>query len=240
MGKIYGYCRISSAKQNIDRQIRNIKKVYENAYIVQETFTGTKIEGRKEFQKLLNRVKQGDTIVFDSVSRMSRTSDEGFELYEKLYNQGIELVFLNEPHINTATYKKALTSNQLQPTGTSVDLILEGINKYLLELAREHIKIAFNQSEKEVEDLRQRTREGIETARLNGKQIGQVKGTKLTTKKSIQANEIIKQHSIDFGGTLNDKNVIKLCGISRNSFYKYKNPQIYKEKTEQIQFKFLN
>ena len=124
MGKIYGYCRISSAKQNIDRQIRNIKKVYENAYIVQETFTGTKIEGRKEFQKLLNRVKQGDTIVFDSVSRMSRTSDEGFELYEKLYNQGIELVFLNEPHINTATYKKALTSNQLQPTGTSVDLIL--------------------------------------------------------------------------------------------------------------------
>lgn len=222
MGKIYGYCRISSAKQNIDRQIRNIKKVYENAYIVQETFTGTKIEGRKEFQKLLNRVKQGDTIVFDSVSRMSRTSDEGFELYEKLYNQGIELVFLNEPHINTATYKKALTSNQLQPTGTSVDLILEGINKYLLELAREQIKIAFDQSEKEVEDLRQRTREGIETARLNGKQIGQVKGTKLVTKKSIQSKETIKQHSVDFGGSLKDKELIKLCGISRNSFYKYK------------------
>lgn len=222
MGKIYGYCRISSAKQNIDRQIRNIKKVYENAYIVQETFTGTKIEGRKEFQKLLNRVKQGDTIVFDSVSRMSRTSDEGFELYEKLYNQGIELVFLNEPHINTATYKKALTNNQLQPTGTSVDLILEGINKYLLELAREQIKIAFDQSEKEVEDLRQRTREGIETARLNGKQIGQIKGTKLVTKKSIQAKETIMQHSVDFGGSLKDKELIKLCGISRNSFYKYK------------------
>ena len=222
MGKIYGYCRISSAKQNIDRQIRNIKKVYENAYIVQETFTGTKIEGRKEFQKLLNRVKQGDTIVFDSVSRMSRNSDEGFELYEKLYNQGIELVFLNEPHINTATYKKALTNNQLQPTGTSVDLILEGINKYLLELAREQIKIAFDQSEKEVEDLRQRTREGIETARLNGKQIGQIKGTKLVTKKSIQAKETIMQHSVDFGGSLKDKELIKLCGISRNSFYKYK------------------
>ena len=222
MAKIYGYCRVSSPKQNIDRQIRNIKKVYPDAHIVQETFTGTKIEGRKEFQKLLSRIKQGDTIVFDSVSRMSRNSDEGFELYEKLYNQGIELVFLNEPHINTTTYKKALTSNQLQPTGTSVDLILEGINKYLLELAREQIKIAFDQSEKEVEDLRQRTREGIETARLNGKQIGQVKGTKLTTKKSVQAKEIIKQHSIDFGGTLSDKNVIKLCGISRNSFYKYK------------------
>ena len=222
MSKIYGYCRVSSPKQNIDRQIRNIKAKYEDAIMVKETFTGTKVEGRKEFQKLLNKIKEGDTIVFDSVSRMSRNSDEGFELYERLFNQGVELVFLNEPHINTATYKKALVSNQLQPTGTNVDLILEGINKYLLELAREQIKIAFDQSEKEVSDLRQRTREGIETARLNGKQIGQVKGTKLTTKKSLEAKKIIKQHSVDFGGSLNDKELIQFCGISRNSFYKYK------------------
>lgn len=222
MNRIYGYCRISSPKQNIDRQVRNIKNIYPNAYIVQETFTGTKIDGRKEFQKLLNKIKKGDTIIFDSVSRMSRNSDEGFKLYEKLYNMGIELIFLKEPHINTSTYKKVLTSNQLQLTGTSVDLILQGINKYLLELAKEQIKIAFNQSEKEVEDLRQRTREGIETARLNGKQIGQVKGAKLTTKKSLQAKETIKKHSVDFGGSLKDKELIRLCGISRNSFYKYK------------------
>ena len=222
MSKIYGYCRVSSPKQNIDRQIRNIKAKYEDAIILKETYTGTKVEGRKEFQKMLNKIKEGDTIVFDCVSRMSRNSDEGFELYERLFNQGVELVFLNEPYINTATYKKALVSNQLQPTGTNVDLILEGINKYLLELAREQIKIAFDQSEKEVSDLRQRTREGIETARLNGKQIGLGKGTKLTTKKSLQAKEIIKQHSIDFGGSLKDSEVIKLCGISRNSFYKYK------------------
>ena len=112
MSKIYGYCWVSSPKQNIDRQIRNIKAKYEDAIILKETFTGTKVEGRKEFQKLLNKIKEGDTIVFDSVSRMSRNSDEGFELYERLFNQGVELVFLNEPHINTATYKKALVSNQ--------------------------------------------------------------------------------------------------------------------------------
>ena len=222
MSKIYGYCRVSSPKQNIDRQIRNIKAKYENAIMVKETFTGAKVEGRKEFQKLLNKIKEGDTIIFDSVSRMSRNSDEGFEIYEKLFNQGVELVFLNESHINTATYKKALISNQLQPTGTNVDLILEGINKYLLELAKEQIKIAFEQSEKEVKDISQRTREGIEIARLNGKQIGQVKGTKLTTKKSLEAKKIIKQHSVDFGGSLTDKELIQFCSISRNSFYKYK------------------
>ena len=71
-------------------------------------------------------------------------------------------------------------------------------------------------------DLHQRTKEGIETARLNGKQIGQPKGAKLTTKKSLAAKEVIKKHSKDFNGTLSDEDCMKLAGISRNSYYKYK------------------
>lgn len=221
MCKIYGYCRVSTASQNIERQVRNISKEYPNAFIIQEKFTGTKIEGRKEFQKLLKIVKDGDTIIFDSVSRMSRNADDGFELYEELYNKGIELVFLKEPHINTTTYKKALTNN-IQLTGTNVDSILKGVNEYLMLLAKEQIQLAFQQAEKEVIDLRQRTKEGMITAQLNGKQIGQVKGTKLTTKKSVEAKEGIKKYSKDFGGALSDPEVIKLLGISRPSYYKYK------------------
>lgn len=218
---IYGYCRISTKQQSIERQIRNIKQVYTEATIVQEVYTGTKIYGRKEFDKLLKVVKTGDTIVFDSVSRMSRNAEEGFILYEELYNKGINLVFLKEPHINTSTYKKALT-NGVPLTGTNVDFILEGINKYLLALAKEQIKLAFEQAEKEVMDLRQRTKEGIQTARINGKQIGNIKGTKLTTKKSIQAKEQIQKYSKDFNGTLKDTEVMKLIGISNNTYYKYK------------------
>lgn len=218
---IYGYTRISTKNQSIDRQIRNIKELYSDAIIIEEVYTGTKIYGRKEFDKLIKKVKAGDTIVFDSVSRMSRNAEEGFKLYEELYNNGIELVFIKEQHINTETYKKALTSN-IQMTNTNVDFILEGINKYLLALAKEQIKLAFIQSEKEVKDLQQRTKEGIETARLNGKQIGQAKGTKLTTKKSIQAKEQIQKYSKDFNGTLKDIEAMKLIGISRNSYYKYK------------------
>lgn len=172
MCKVYGYCRISTRQQNIERQERNILSQYHDAIIIKEIYTGTKLEGRKEFEKLLNAIKQGDTIVFDSVSRMSRNAEEGFHLYEMLYNKGVNLVFLKELHINTDTYKKAVENN-ITMTGTSVDFILDGINKYLLPLAKEQIKLAFEQSEKEVQDLRQRTREGIETARLNGKQIGQ-------------------------------------------------------------------
>lgn len=221
MSKVYGYCRISTKQQNIERQQRNIIGAYPKAIIINEVYTGTKIYGRKEFEKLLNKVKAGDTIVFDSVSRMSRDAEDGFKLYEELYSKNINLVFIKEPHINTDTYKKAFESN-VAMTGTAVDLILEGINKYLLALAKEQIKLAFEQSEKEVQDLRQRTREGIETARLNGKQIGQEQGAKLVTKKSIEAKEQIKKYSKDFFGTLNDIDTMKIIGISRNSYYKYK------------------
>lgn len=219
---IYGYCRISTNKQNIERQVRNIQSRYSNAIIVKETYTATKFYGRKELDKILNTINENDTIVFDSVSRMSRNAEEGFNLYQDLYNKGINLIFLKEPHINTDTYKSAI-SKQVQLTGEDVDEVIIGINKYLLRLAKKQIKIAFDQAEKEVSDLHQRTREGLQTARLNGKQIGLPKGSKLTTKKSIKAKEQIKKYNNTFGGSLTNEDTWKLIGISKATFYKYKN-----------------
>ena len=218
---IYGYCRISTDKQNIERQIRNIQKAYPDAVIKQEVYTGTKTDGRKVFEQLLKTVKSGDTIVFDSMSRMSRNAETGFQVYQGLYDKGVELVFLKEPHINTVTYKKAL-SNNVAMTGTKTDIILKAINEYLMELAKEQIIIAFEQSEKEVFDLHQRTKEGIETARRSGKQIGRQKGTKITTQKSIKAKQDIQKLSKDFDGTLSDVDCIRLIGITRHTYYKYK------------------
>lgn len=217
----YGYARISTKKQSIERQIRDILKYDKNTIIYQEQYTGTKVSGRKEFNKLLSKVKKGDTIIFDSVSRMSRNADEGFELYQELYNEGIELVFLKESYINTSTYKNALNNN-IQLTNTAVDSILKGVNEYLITLAKEQIRIAFEQSEKEVKDLQERTREGIETAKRQGKQIGRVEGTKVITKKSIKSKEQIIKYSKDFKGNLTDVEVMKLIEISRNTYYKYK------------------
>lgn len=221
MGKIYGYVRISTKKQNMDRQIRNIEKEYPGAVIVKEVYTGTKFQGRKELNKLINILKAGDTIIFDSVSRMSRDAEEGFQVYQELYRKGIELIFLKEHHIDTVTYKAAL-NNGIPLTGTNVDYILEGVNKYLLSLAKEQIRLAFLQSQKEVMDLRQRTKEGIETARINGKQIGLTSGTKLITKKSIESKKQIQKYSRDFEGMLSDKECIQLIGIARGTYYKYK------------------
>lgn len=220
MSRIYGYCRISTMKQSIERQIRNIKEQYPDAVIVTDECTGTKLD-RPGWMKLYKKLESGDTVVFDQVSRMSRNAEEGFQVYEELFNRGVNLIFLKEPHINTAVYREVA---QAPETGDKDldETLIKGLNEYLMRLAKKQIQLAFEQAEKEVQDLRQRTREGIETARLNGKQIGQPKGAKLTTKKSISAKEIILKRSKTFNGDLSDDEVIKLCGVSRMTYYKYK------------------
>lgn len=228
MNTIYGYCRISRKAQSIDRQIRNIKSAYPQAVILQEAYTGTKVEGRKEFEKLCKAVKSGDTIVFDSVSRMSRNAQDGFSLYKEFLSGNIELIFLKEPHINTAVYKEA-AEKQISTISTGDDAtdelmkaITDGINRYMLRLAEKQIILAFEQSEKEVTDLHQRTKEGLQTAKLNGKTLGRAVGSKVTTKKESSARTAILKYSRDFNGSLRDEDVIKLIGISRNTYYRYK------------------
>lgn len=225
---VRGYCRISRKTQNIERQIRNITKEYPNAKLYTEAFTGTKIKGRKEFEQLLKDVQPGDTIVFDSVSRMARNSEEGTELYFELFNKGIDLVFLKEHYIDTAIYADNL-KDRIELTGADEDEIFKGINNYFRKLAQKQIRIAFEQAQKEVDDLHQRTKEGIETARKNGKQIGQKEGTKLKIKKKAPAMQQIRKLSRDFCGTNTDAEVIKIIGISRNTYYKYK-----RELTEEL------
>ena len=177
----------------------------------------------------MKHINSGDTIVFDSVSRMSRNADEGFKDYKTLYESGINLIFLNEPLINTSIFdstKINLLEISVKTGNTAIDDYFTGnitlINNLLMALAEEQIKSAFLQSEKEVTDLHTRISQGMRESKKNGKKIGLSKGTTLTTEKSIKCKEIIKKHALEFGGTLSDKEVMTLCMISRNSYYKYK------------------
>ena len=128
----YGYARISRPQQSIERQIRNIRSAFPDIPIVimQEAFTGTKMD-RPEWNKLYKRVKTGDTIIFDSVSRMARTSDEGVQVYFELYERGVELIFLKEGYINTNVYKES-RKDKIELLGTDEDEIFKGLNNYFL------------------------------------------------------------------------------------------------------------
>lgn len=138
-------------------------------------------------------------MIFDSVSRMSRNADEGFNLYQDLFNKGLNLIFLKEHHIDTAIYKQALETKQIdieihtdsETMNEFTNALFDIVNKLLMNLVKEQIKRAFEDAENEVKKLHKRTSEGLVTAKLNGKRVGLEKGSTLTIKKSIKAKQDI-------------------------------------------------
>ncbi|MCI8420542.1 MAG: recombinase family protein [Oscillospiraceae bacterium] len=228
---IYGYARVSTMKQKLERQIDNIKREFPGAVIITEKYTGTK-QDRPEWNKLVEQIKKESakgteiTLVFDEVSRMSRNAAEGFQDYKMLYDMGIRLVFIKERHIDTDNFRQALQS-KVPLMGGDIDILLKGVNEYLMKLAERQIEIAFQTAQAEVDYLHQRTKEGVLKAQAKGKQIGRKEGTKAgkdfrESKKAIKAKEKILEHSKDFNGKLSDTDCIAVAGVSRNTFYKLK------------------
>ena len=222
----YGYVRVSTPKQNNERQKRNILTVYPNAKIYEDIHTRTNFSSRENWKELMKVVVPGDKIIFDSVSRMCGNADEGVIIYEELFDKNIELVFLTEPHINTSVYKEAL-NKQIELTGTVVDVILEGINKFFRELAKQQIRIAFEQAEKEVLDIRQRTLDGLQTARIAGR-IGGRPSVDLKTQKKMYMMYFSCDYSVD--------EVLKECRIGRTTLYRYLD--YWREHPEEVPVKY--
>ncbi len=228
MNTIWGYARVSTPKQKLERQIDNIRRAFPDAVIIQEEFTGATLD-RPRWNGLETRLKRGDTVVFDEVSRMSRNAEEGMEFYEQLFDKGVRLVFLKEPHINSDVYRQAMEvqmARQAERGRASTDKLISAITNalhdYMIDVARKQIQLAFQTAQHELDFLHQRTSEGVRKAKTEGKQVGRAKGAYIETKKAKECKPKILKHSKSFGGTLNDEELIKMLGISYGSLYKYK------------------
>ncbi len=235
----YAYLRVSTKAQRLDRQLKNIhdycvrekiELLEENVYC--EKYTGGEIQGRDELDKLIKKVKSGDMILFDSVSRMSRNASEGLELYKKWFDMDVNLVFLNEPMCNTEFYKSQISRQidlHVESGKKSVDNFANGtiklINELLLDLALEQIELCFLQAEKELMDIRSRVKSGlnakiekmVEETGDENYHFGNHKGDKLTTKKSILAKQLILFLSSSFDGKRNDKDTLNLINCILSS-----------------------
>ena len=97
---IFGYARVSTEAQNLDRQLDMLKK-YGVDYIYNEKMTGTK-RNRPELEKLLDRITEGDTVVVESLSRLGRSTKDLIELTEIFQSKNVNLVSLKES-IDTST-----------------------------------------------------------------------------------------------------------------------------------------
>lgn len=228
---IVGYCRISTPQQRITRQVENLKAVYPDIVIIQETYSG-KTENRPKWQKLLRQCRAGivSKLVFDEVSRFSRNAEEAIKEYKELYNLGIELEFLKEPHINSSVYRQASnrqididTTTMDDDTANLINTVVSGLNDYLFAVAEKQIFLAFNHAQKERELLSQRTSEGLKQAKLMGSKVGRQKGEKIETRKKKKAMRIIRHHYELLGGTLSATECYKIANITKSTFYRYLN-----------------
>lgn len=231
--KVYGYARVSTRHQSLDRQIANIRAAYPNvSEIVTEKFTGTKLD-RPAWNRLYKKLTAGDVVIFDEVSRMARNAEEGFSTYRELFSRGVTMVFLKEAHINSDTYKASIEAKipAINVGGEEaeqelMDGIRDVLNRYIMRLAERQIKIAFSQAEKEVNFLHKRIAEGMEASGAGEKIAKARTGNSYETKKSREMKIRIRQMSRDFDGTMTDRDVMEVLGLARNSYYKYKKQMI--------------
>jgi len=144
-----------------------------------------------------------------------------------LFEKEINLIFLKESYINTEVYKESVKLTIANIGNEIADIYIKATNEVIRLLAEQQLRKDFEQSEKEMQDLHERTREGIWEAKRNGKQTGRATGTKVVTKKSREAKKLMQEYSRDFDGTLNDIDTVvqiraRVGKLSRNSYYKYK------------------
>ena len=105
---VIGYARVSTQDQNLDRQIDALQKAGCER-IFNEKMTGTR-SSRPELQMMLMTIREGDTLVVESFSRLSRSTKDLLDMVERLTKAGVQLISLKEDlNTNTATGKLMLT-----------------------------------------------------------------------------------------------------------------------------------
>ncbi|PAD25232.1 resolvase [Niallia circulans] len=89
----YGYARVSTIAQDLEVQIQELQA--EGCEVIyKEKFTGTKTD-RPEFNKVLEALQEGDTLVVTKLDRFARSADEGIRKVKALFARGVKVHILN-------------------------------------------------------------------------------------------------------------------------------------------------
>lgn len=89
----YGYARVSGIGQDLEAQLQELEKA-KCDIIFDEKVTGMKVD-RKEFQKLLNQIEEGDTLSATKLDRFARSAEDGVKLIRELLGKGVKVHILN-------------------------------------------------------------------------------------------------------------------------------------------------
>lgn len=151
---IFGYARVSTEGQNLYRQLDALKAAGVDE-IIEEKITGTKSD-RPQLNRLLDKLREGDTILIADLTRLSRSTKDLFSLVDKIEKKGANIKSLKESWLDTTT-----------PTGKLMFTFMAGISQFERDL------------------ISQRTKEGLEAARARGRKGGRREKLDAAKKKAI-------------------------------------------------------
>lgn len=166
-----GYVRVSSQKQNEERQIRQLNEIGVD-FIYQEKISGATLD-RKELNKMIDELEAGDTVFVTDLTRITRSTKDLFLLIESIKGKGAMLKSIKDTWLDLS---------EDNPYSQFLITVMAGVN----QLERDLIKM--------------RQREGIEIAKSQGKYNGRIKkyhkdheGMNYAVKLYHEGNMTVKQ-----------------------------------------------
>lgn len=193
---IIGYARVSSADQNLDRQIYDLEE-FGCEKIYTEEQSGSNFQNRQVYHDMRSKLRFGDVLVVHDLSHFGRNKEEIRDEWKSLMENEIDLVVLSMPRLDTREYKDVKGARQL------VSDLVHTLLSWMVNEDRERIRSA--------------QREGIEAAKKQGKYKGR--------KKKYYANaagrdKVIYDSIVD--GLNNGTSVMDIhrkTGVSRSTIY---------------------
>lgn len=190
--KRYGYVRVSSKDQNIDRQLEALRELgIRDANIFIDKMSG-KDFSRPSYKRMLKRLKKKDVVVILSIDRLGRNYDEILEQWRILTKEKqVDIEVIDMPLLNTTYERDGLTGVFI------ADLVLQ-ILAYVAETERKFI--------------RTRQAEGIAVAKKKGVRFGRPKKTYADSTDIIISDV--------FAGKIKKADAMRICGLSKSTFYR--------------------
>lgn len=191
--KKYGYVRVSSKDQNVDRQVEALKKFdidVKDMFIDKQS---GKDFNREAYKSLIEQIKEGDELYVKSVDRLGRDYEEIINQWRYLTKvKNVDIIVTDFPLLDTRTKINGLTAKFI------ADMVLQ-VMSYVAQTERDNIK--------------QRQAEGIRIAKEKGVVFGRPRSKMPDNFKEIfllyKENEISKREGA------------KLCNTNHNTFSRW-------------------
>ena len=188
----YGYARVSTIAQNLDRQLDELTKLgIDESHIYTDKESGKDFD-RKNYKKLARKLKPGDVLFIKSIDRLGRNYNMVLDEWRFLTKEkGIDIVVIDMPLLDTRIEGKNL------------------VGKFIADIVLQVLSFV---AENERETMRQRQLEGIRMAKLRGVRFG---------RPPLEISQGFKTIAESYKkGEITSAEAVQLSGLTRGTFYR--------------------